>query len=598
MSTFTVAPRTEVHPSRLDFTLGPRARPVPAKSLAELVRRLADRHPDRPLFHVLNMRGETTTLTAAELAERAGALARGLRQAGVGRGGAVLLAMETSPDLLVSFFGCGLAGAVPCLVGLPTTAAQRLAWVEKVRGCLGVIGAAAVIAESGWAEVARQATDRQQVHTPAALEQEGRAAPALDVAPHELAFLQFTSGTTARQKAIAISQQALAGNAAGLAHTAEWSEGDLMVGWLPLHHDMGLVATTLAALLHGLPTVLMPPAAFMLRPARWFWAIHAFRGTQSFAPNFAYQFTATRVPDRDLEGLSLASWRRAYNAAEFIHESTTELFCSRFERYGFDRDALYPAYGLAENTVGATCRSPDDALTFDTISRSVLAEERVAVPLDAEGTGPGPADRLAVACVGRPFPGTELRIADAAGRPLRERREGRILLRGRSLFSGYLGDTEATRAVFHDGWFDTGDLGYLVEGRLYVTGRTKDLIIKAGQNISPYAIEHAVSAVDGVRTGCVAALAVPNEETGTEDVVVVFETARRDPAALEALQAEIEERVRAATGIAADRVIPVPSHSIPKTTSGKTRRPELRQMIEAGTLPAVEAVLAQSTEAR
>jgi acyl-CoA synthetase (AMP-forming)/AMP-acid ligase II len=394
--------------------------------------------------------------------------------------------------------------------------------------------------------------------------------------------LQFTSGTTARQRAIAVPYRALAANAAGLASTAEWREGDLMVGWLPLHHDMGLVATAMTSLLHGLPTVLMPPSAFMLRPARWFWAIHAFRGTQSFAPNFAYQFTAGRVPDRDLEGVSLRSWRRAYNAAEFIHQSTVDQFCDRFGPLGFDREALYPAYGLAENTVGATCRCPDDPLTFDTVSRSVLAEERVAVPLDPAAPVLGLGDPQAIACVGRPFPGTELRVADAAGRPLPPRYEGHILLRGTSLFGGYLGDGAATRTTLRGGWFDTGDLGYLADGRLYVTGRTKDLIIKAGQNIAPYAIEHAASAADGVRAGCVAALALPNPETGTEDVVVVFETARRDPADLEALRADVAGRVRAATGITPDRLIAVPPHTVPKTTSGKIRRAQLRQTLETG----------------
>jgi acyl-CoA synthetase (AMP-forming)/AMP-acid ligase II len=594
MTPFTVAPRAGVHPSRRTFALGPRASIVPAGSLAEVVRRLADRRPERPLFHVLNVRGETTTLTAAGLAERAGAFAGGLRQAGVRPGRGVLLAQETSAELLVSFFGCGLAGAVPCLVGLPATAAQRLAWGDKVRACAEIIDAAAVVAGPDWVDVVRPATADRIACTPAALEQEGRAAAPPGVAPHELAFLQFTSGTTARPKEIAVSHRALSANAAGLAANAEWREGDLMVGWLPLHHDMGLVATTLTSLLHGLPTVLMPPSAFMLRPARWFWALHAFRGTQSFAPNFAYQFTASRVPDRDLEGLSLSSWRRAYNAAEFIHQSTVEQFCARFAPFGFDREALYPAYGLAENTVGVTCRCPADPLTFDTVSRTVLAEERVAVPLDPAAPSLGLGDPQAVACVGRAFPGTELRIVDAAGRDLTARHEGRILVRGRSLFSGYLGDEGPARPGLPGGWFDTGDLGYLADGRLYVTGRTKDLIIKAGQNISPYAIEFAASGADGVRAGGVAALALANGETGTEDVVVVFETARRDPAALEALKADVAERTRAATGIAPDRLIAVPPHTVPKTTSGKVRRAQLRQMLERRAVPTADEALSPS----
>ena len=591
MTAFTVAPRAGVHPSRSEFSLGPKVSPTPARSLSEVVLRLAEQDPDRPIFHVLNGLGETTTMTAATLADRAGAVARGLRQMGVPRGGTVLLAQETSPELLASFFGCSLAGAIPCLVGLPTTAAQRLGWIDKVHGCIEAVRAQAVIADPDWVEPAQRATTRQYAHVLAKLESIGRSAPPINVAPHELAFMQFTSGTTARQKAIAISQQALRTNAIGLASNAEWREGDLTVGWLPLHHDMGLVATTLTSFLHGLSTVLMPPAAFMLRPSRWLWAVHAFRGTQSFAPNFAFQFSASRIPDRDLEGLVLSSWRRAYNAAEFIHRSTVEQFSSRFAPFGFDPDAIWPAYGLAENTVGVTCRCPGDPLSFDVVSRWALAREGVAAACAEAGMDHEASDELAIACVGRAFPGTEVRIADRAGESLPDRREGRILLRGESLFSGYFGD-RSTRTPFPDGWFDTGDLGYLVAEQLYITGRTKDLIIKAGQNISPYSIEHVVSGVDGVRTGCVAALAVVNAATGTEDIVVVFETPRRDPAAIETLKSEIRERIRAATGLAPDRLAAVPPHSLPKTTSGKIRRSEIKQMFEAGTVPVIEEALA------
>jgi acyl-CoA synthetase (AMP-forming)/AMP-acid ligase II len=281
MTVFTVGPRPSVHLSRRDYAIGQPARTLAGATLPAVLRGLAQCQPEHIVFHLLNLRGETTTLNAGALLDRAEAVARGLAQAGVGRGDVVLLALETSPELLVSFFGCGLAGAVPCLLGLPTTAAQRLTWAAKLRSCAEVTGAVAVVADEA-------ETGGIPAHTPGMLEQQGRHAPRVEGAAHELAFMQFTSGTTSRPKAIAISHQALLVNARGLAQNADWRDGELVVGWLPLHHDMGLVATTLTAFLHGLPTVLMPPAAFMLKPARWFWAIHAFQGTQSFAPNFAY----------------------------------------------------------------------------------------------------------------------------------------------------------------------------------------------------------------------------------------------------------------------------------------------------------------------
>jgi fatty-acyl-CoA synthase len=563
-----------------------RAALAPGRTLPELLLSLARERSSQPLFYVVDLEERLTVLTAGDVLHDATLLAARLRRLGVRQGDRVALSFDTSADFLECFFACSLLGAIPCLVELPSSRASVHAWGERLRARLQLLGARGLVIDEDFQDLAREAllelppspgeeppfavTVRELEAEPG----ESFAPPALS--PEDVAFIQFTSGTTEAPRGIQISHRALLANCREIGETGRWTTDELMVCWLPLFHDMGLVASTLASFTHGLPTALLPPVGFLLKPSRWLWALHFFRGTSAFAPNFAYQLCTKRVKAAELAGLELGGWRRAYNAAEFIHADTLRQFSERFSPFGFEPDAFLPAYGMAEMVVGVTCRDRSEPLRLETISRAALSARRQAVPI-SEG---GP-DALTVVSVGRVFRDTECRIVDDEGQAVGERHEGEILLRGPSLFTGYYANPEATAAVLRDGWLHTGDLGFFADGQLFICGRSKDLIIRAGDNYHPYTMESAAAQVQGVRAGCVAAVGVNNPQTGTEDLVLLCETAETNSNALRQLCKYVEDVVYQGCGLRPNRVIPVAPLTLPKTTSGKIKRAYIRQNIEA-----------------
>ncbi|MBM7113296.1 fatty acyl-AMP ligase [Archangium primigenium] len=576
------------HPSREHAPRAPtRAQPAPVSTLAEVVTHWGQTRPSQPLLSFVDLEDQLTVLTAGELLENASRLGAHLRARGVGRGDRVVLSFDTSPEFLECFFACGLVGATPCLIELPSSKVSVRTWSERLRVKLRMLGARAILMDPDFVDLAHEALADFApapgeapgavpfVATPADL-----AAPLGPLTPEPMdtedtAFIQFTSGTTDAPKGVQVTHRALLANCAALGEHSQWDTDDLMVSWLPLFHDMGLVASVLASFVHGIPTVLMPPFGFLLKPSRWLWAIHCFRATNSFAPNFAYQLCVKRIKDAEVEGLELGSWKRAYNAAEFIHTDTVHHFTERFGPSGFDAEAWMPSYGMAEMVVAVTVRARAEPVHLESISRPALSLQRQAV-LQPRGH-----DSLLVVGVGKPIRGIELRIVDEEGRDVPERHEGEVLLRGTSLFSGYYQNPEATQAVLREGWLYTGDLGYLADGELYICGRSKDLIIKAGENHHPYTMENAAARVAGVRTGCVAAVGVNNPQTGTEDIVVLCETTETKADVLRQLCKHVEDTVFQGAGVRPNRVLPVPPQSLPKTTSGKLKRAYIREHIEA-----------------
>lgn len=570
------------HPQRVPA----RAALAPVSTLPEALLHLARERPSQPLFYIVDLEERLTVLSAEDVLRDATLLASRLRGLGVRQGDRVVLSFDTSADFLECFFACSLLGAIPCLVELPSSRASVQAWGERLRARLRLLGARGLVIDADFLDLAREAL---QQHAPSPGEAPPFAVtveelvaevgepfepPALS--PEDVAFIQFTSGTTEAPRGIQISHRALLANCLEIGETGRWTTDELMVCWLPLFHDMGLVASTLASFTHGLPTALLPPIGFLLKPSRWLWALHCFRGTSAFAPNFAYQLCTKRVKDEELTGLELGSWKRAYNAAEFIHADTLRQFSERFGPWGFEPDAFLPAYGMAEMVVGVTCRDRSEPLRVETLSRSALASRRQALPVPE-----GSPDALTVVSVGRVFRSTRCRIVDDEGRDVGERQEGEILLRGPSLFTGYYAHPEATDAVLRDGWLHTGDLGFLSEGQLFICGRSKDLIIKAGDNYHPYTMESAAAQVQGVRAGCVAAVGVNNAQTGTEDLVLLCETAETNPNALRQLCKYVEDVVYQGCGLRPNRVIPLAPLTLPKTTSGKIKRAYIRQHLEA-----------------
>lgn len=581
-----LGPRVGRHPSRDIPPRAPtRASVAPVSTLGEAVVHWARTRPSQPLFYFVDLEDKLTVLTASDLHHNALRIGANLHARGVRQGDRVVLSFDTSPEFLESFFACGLVGAIPCLIELPSSKVSVSSWGERLEVKLRLLGARAMLIDPDFADLAHEALQGFEPEPGgpapfvATVKELVADAPAFEpptTGPDDVAFIQFTSGTTDAPKGVQISHRALFANCAAMGDISQWDSDDLMVCWLPLFHDMGLVASTLASFVHGIATALLPPFGFLLKPARWLWALQYFRATSSFAPNFAYQLCVKRIKDAEVEGLDLSAWKRAYNAAEFIHADTVSHFTERFRPYGFEPDAWRPSYGMAEMVVGVSIRDGALPLRLETVSRSALASKRRAVPL-TEG---GP-DALTVLGVGRVLRGIDIRIVDDEGREVGERHEGEILLRGTSLFGGYYKNPEATDSVLRDGWLHTGDLGYLAEGELFICGRSKDLIIKAGENHHPYTMENAAAQVAGVRAGCVAAVGVNNSQTGTEDIVLVCETAETKPDVLRQLCKHVEEMVYQGSGVRPNRVIPVAAHTVPKTTSGKIKRAYIRQNIEA-----------------
>ncbi|MEK7819584.1 MAG: AMP-binding protein, partial [Pseudomonadota bacterium] len=514
------------------------AAPIQAGTLIEVLRWHADKNPERPHIRFYADEGDGEVVTYRDLARGAERIAAGLHERGIKPDETVALMLPTGKDYFVSFFGVLLAGAVPTALYPPL----RPALVEDhLNRCAGIVAnaqAAMLITTPEIEPFARrlkvQAPTLREVTNAADLARSNpaRASPAREEAPfvgvargpRETAFLQYTSGSTGNPKGVVLTHANLLANIRAMGDAVRASSADVFVSWLPLYHDMGLIGAWLGSLYYASPLVVMPPMSFVARPERWLRAIHRYRGTLSAAPNFAFDLCLRRIDAREIAALDLSSWRVAFNGAEPVSPDTIERFIERFAPAGFRREAMMSVYGLAENSVGLAFPPLGRGPVVDAIDRETLMRSGRAVPAQI---GDPRAARL-VAC-GQPIPGHQIRVVGRDDRELPERREGRIQFRGPSATSGYFRRPEETKSLFRGEWLETGDLGYLAQGDLYITGRTKDMIIRAGRNIYPVEIEEAVNAVAGVRAGAVAVFGVPDAATGTERLVGMAETRSREP---------------------------------------------------------------------
>jgi len=570
------------HPAREAAPRRPRrARCAPVATLRDALLDRAARAPDAAAFYLFDLEDRLATLTCGELLTLATRVAGGLRERDLAPGDRVLLCFDTAAELLAAFFGCVVAGAVPALVEPPSLQGRAAGWRATLEERRRLLGARALLLDDRLKpQVPEDGECRGlTVLGPADFPPRADPLPAAATNPRSPAFLQFTSGTTKQARAVMVHHGPLFSNARSIAEVSAWSEDDLVVSWLPLHHDMGLAGLTIAPFLHGLPVALLPPLAFILRPSRWLWALHYFRGTVSGGPNFAYHLLATRTTPAELAGLDLRSWRLAYNGAEMIQPATLRRFQERFGPHGFGAGCMVPVYGMSEMVVAATFPVHGVRPRLDTIDREILAAEGRAVPV-AE-TSPR---ALTLVGVGPPLPGHEIAIVDAAGSALPERHQGQVRLRGPSVTAGYFDAPESTARVFGGGWLATGDLGYLADGELFVCGREKDLIIRAGCNYHPHSFEAAAASVPGVRAGGVAAFGAADGATGSEEVVIVFETDLAGDEGRRQLCRQVEAAVFDQLAIRPARVIPVPPRTLPKTSSGKLARAAVRRCYQGGAL--------------
>jgi fatty-acyl-CoA synthase len=552
----------------------------------------------------------SSTMTFGELHAAAQRFAEELARRGVPAGGRVALMLPTSRTFFISYAGILLAGAVPVPIYPPFRAdrieeyaARQAAILNNAEVCLLLTfrrGEAVAkllrprvrtLEEVADAEKVIEAADKAPPPAPGAL------------SPHlsgsrvrkgsDLAMLQYTSGSTGDPKGVMLTHANMLANIRAVGQAAQLGPGDLIVTWLPLYHDMGLIGAWLTPLQFGLPVTVMSPLAFLTRPEKWLHAFHKHRGTVAAAPNFAYELCVRKIADKDIEGVDLSSWRAALNGAEPVNPETLERFGKRFAKWGFRPEAQLPVYGLAEATLGVTVPPLNRGPLIDRVERETFALKGRAVPAALD-------DETAISFVssGKTLPGHEVRIVDGNGMEVPDRTEGFLWFRGPSATSGYYRNAKATEALLPQGptasdggfpWVDSGDRAYRAEEEIYVTGRVKDIIIKGGRNLYPHEVEELATRAEGVRKGCVVAFGLSDEEGGTEKLVVVAETRERGEARRAAIAAKVTEMVLQGLGMPPDRVELIPPGSIPKTSSGKLRREETKQLYLAGTLSAGRA---------
>jgi 1-acyl-sn-glycerol-3-phosphate acyltransferase len=489
--------------------------------------------------------------------------------------------LPTGRDYLFSFFGILLAGGIPVPIYPPLRPSQLEDHLRRHAGILANAQAVLLITVAEAQRVARllqgQVDTLREVVTPQQLEACARTCNGPPIGTQDIAFLQYTSGSTGQPKGVILTHANLLANIRAMGEAMQADSTDVFVSWLPLYHDMGLIGVWLGSLYYGMPLVLMSPLAFLTRPARWFWAIHKHRGTLTAAPNFAYELCLSKLEERDIEGLDLGSLRLAFNGAEPVSPNTVRRFGERFAPYGFRSQVMAPVYGLAEAAVGLAFSPLGRGPLIDRIERETFISRGRAVPV----SNAAQAMLEFVAC-GQPLPGYQIRIVDAAGRELPEREQGRLEFQGPSATSGYLRNPEATRRLFDGAWLDSGDLAYVAAGDVYLTSRVKDIIIRAGRNIYPYELEEAAGDIPGIRKGCVAMFGSPDPASGTERLIVVVETREQETTTLEALQAQVLGVATDLLGMPPDDVVLAPPHTVLKTSSGKIRRAAVRELFETG----------------
>jgi acyl-CoA synthetase (AMP-forming)/AMP-acid ligase II len=552
---------------------GPPAPPARHPTLVHALRAAAG-HPSGVTF--VDLRERETVLPWGAVLGRAGRAAASYRAWGVRPGDAVAIVLRTEPAFLDAFFGAWLAGAVPVPLYPPVRLGRMDEYLASTTRMLGRAGARLVVSGGGTLRLLGEAVAAAGPELgcrDAAGLLGAEAWPGLEARPEALGLVQFSSGSTVDPKPVALAHAALQAQTDALVELVRPGARDVMVSWLPLYHDMGLVGALLGALSYPGPLVLLAPEHFLARPALWLRAIGRHRGTISVAPSFAYAYCAERVGPADLAGLDLASWRLALDGAEPVSGQAMRAFAARFQPCGFDPGSLVPVYGLSEATLAVTFAARGGRPEGARLDAARLARDGVVAAGERE-----------VVSVGRPLPGVEVELRDEGGRAVAPGRLGRIWVRGPSLLREYLGDPALTALALQDGWLDTGDLGFELAGELHVHGRAKDLVIVRGANHAPDEFEAALAGLPGLRPGCAVALGFEPEGAAGEALLVLAERSRGAGGDELALAALVRRAVLERTGVAPHTVRILAPGSLPRTSSGKLRRREALRRFLTGQL--------------
>lgn len=545
----------------------------------QILHQIYQQEPDKPCVYLLRSNLPDEVITYRRLCQGAAGFARALADAGIQPGELVILILEHGPSLIYAFFGAILHGAVPAIMPFLTEKLDPEIYKQSLVALFQTSAPSAVVTYAEFEAEVEQATSRTSSVRAILVDESIQPDEGADFSilmglkrsAQDLVLLQHSSGTTGLQKGVALSHQAVFNQLESYRAALNLQASDVIVSWLPLYHDMGLITGFILPILSRIPLILLSPFDWVRAPQRLMHAITHYRGSLCWLPNFAYNFCAQKVRDRDLQGVDLSSLRAVINCSEPMYYSSHQMFLERYAPYGLQASALATSYAMAENVFAVTQGGIDSPVNVDWIDQRASLTRQVALPVSPSENA------IPMLSAGTPIQGTSVRIQDTRGQPLPERRIGEIALSSNCMLTGYYNRPDLTRKAFLDGWYLTGDLGYMADGEVYVTGRKKDLIIVGGKNVYPQDLERIAGEVQGVHPGRVVAFGVFNPQAGTEDVVLVAESDDIDPERQMRLAAEIRQRVTRGSDIALRHVRVVPREWLLKTSSGKIARAANRE---------------------
>jgi len=544
------------------------------KTFSEVLRKNYQENPDRVILTMLEQGQNDKPITCRELIDNANAYSQLYKQSGILPGEVVILILQHGLDLIYAFWGAILYGAIPSIMPFLTEKLLPERYREGLSSLIEITKPTAIVTYPDFENEVRMVLEKggvvrsiivtSQVADGTPPDFDGL--PGLFCDSKDIVLLQHSSGTTGLQKGVALSHEAVFNQLESYSRAIQLTNSDVIVSWLPLYHDMGLIAGFLMPILTNTHLVIMSPFEWVRAPYRLMQSISKYRGTLTWLPNFAYNFCAQKVRDRHLEGVDLSSWRAVINCSEPMRWDSQQAFLERFARYGLRAAALQTCYAMAENVFAVTQGGVDSPVNVDQVNREVLQTKKIALLSNDDQPV------LKMLSAGKPIDGTQVKVIDENGGELPERHIGELIVHSNCMLTEYYHRPDVTQKAILDGWYLTGDYGYIVEGEVYITGRKKDLIIVGGKNVYPQDIEHLAMEVPGVHPGRVIAFGVFNEQAGTEDVVVVAEVDTEEPEE----RREIADRVRQIIARGSD-VIPrhvylVGRHWIVKTSSGKKAR--------------------------
>jgi fatty-acyl-CoA synthase len=545
----------------------------------------ANPRPDAGMRFILED-GSEKKFTFRELDAEVRRRARWLLSLGLEKGDHVAFIVPGPLDFVLTFLGATYTGIVPVPLYPPMGFGKLDAYIRDTARTLEIARVKMLVTQKKvepilWSLVGKVPTLKDLVCVERFEGPAPESAPEPTVVePDDVCFLQFTSGSTAAPKGVIVTHRSLGANGHQIMQNGLEADvdNDLAISWLPLYHDMGLIGFVIAPLTAGVETCFIPTLNFIKRPSCWMELASKHKATMTFAPNFAYGLAVKRTPPEKVKSLDLSRMRVLGAGAEPNNPGTLQSFLDHFAPAGLKAEAMLPVYGMAEATLAMSFSRLDDTLRTEILDGEIYATEGRAMPLPVEQR----ASRTTVEFVscGWAWPDHDIKIMDDEGRVLPDRRVGEIVFSGPSVAAGYLDNPEATARIFKADGLRTGDLGYMVDGELFVTGRKKDLIILNGRNYDPQSIEWVVAEVPGVRMGNVIAFSRPGQST--EELVIVAET--KEKLDLQALATQIREAIREHHQMNPADIVLLPAGALPKTTSGKLQRQKARTQYIEGTL--------------